>query len=259
MKKKWLAGIAGILIIVAAGFAIWQLSKPGNTSATELNKQEVQTLIKNQLGGKITTLKEKKKVFHAKMEKQDHIYEIEVDAETGDIIRLEKVGTKKTEKPPVLSEDEIKEIALANAAGTLSSLSKAQSHGKTVYKAVVKNNKQTTNLTIDAAEGKILSKTNEPVNPVNPPKQISEAEAGEIAVKQVKGEVDDISLHSSKGQTYYLCEVNTADGREATVQVHAITGDVMSVAWDDHGGDDNDDDGSNDDNDDNNDDDGDDG
>jgi uncharacterized membrane protein YkoI len=124
----------------------------------------------------------------------------------------------------------------------------------------VKDNKQKTNLTIDATNGKILSKTNESVNPVNPPKQISEAEAGEIAVKQVKGEVDGITLHSSKGQTYYLCEVNTADGREATVQVHAITGNVMSVAWDDHGGDDDDDDdGSNDNNDDNNDDDGDDG
>jgi uncharacterized membrane protein YkoI len=236
MKKKWLAGIAGILIIVAAGFAIWQLLKPGNTSATELNKQEVQTLIKEQLGGKVTALKEKKKVFHAKMEKQDHIYEIEVDAETGDIIRLEKVGTKKTEKPPVLSESEIKEIALANAAGTLSSLSKTQSNGKTIYKAEVKDNKQITNLTIDAVSGKILSNTNKPAE-VNPPKQISEAEAAKIAAKQVKGEVDDISLQSSNGQTYYLCEVNTADGREATVQVQAITGDVMSVTWDEHGDD----------------------
>ncbi|OCA85682.1 hypothetical protein A8F94_12460 [Bacillus sp. FJAT-27225] len=238
MKKKWLAGIVGILIIIIAGFAIWQLLKPGNTSATELNKQEAKTLIEDQFGGKVTVLQEKKKVFHAKMEKLDNIYEVEVDSETGDIIKLEKVRATNTEEPSGLTENEIKEIALANAAGTLSSLSKTQSNGKTVYKAVVKDNEQTTNLTIDAVDGNILSKTNDPVNPS---KQLTETEAAKIAAKQVKGELDDISLQSSNGLTFYLCEIKTADGREATVQVNAITGDVMTVTWDDY---DDDDDGN---------------
>ncbi|MFD1888059.1 PepSY domain-containing protein [Paenibacillus wenxiniae] len=64
---------------------------------------------------------------------------------------------------------------------------------------------------------------------------ITEKQAEQIAIGQVKGEVDDVKFkHSGKtGQQYYLVEMDTPDDREAVVQINAISGAVMSVTWDD--------------------------
>ncbi|OLS41858.1 PepSY domain-containing protein [Bacillus sp. MRMR6] len=70
------------------------------------------------------------------------------------------------------------------------------------------------------------------------PKSLSNEEAIQIALNQVQGEVDSIVLETKDGQTYYLVEVETPNDQEAVVQVHAITGEVMSVTWDDHDDDD---------------------
>ena len=32
---------------------------------------------------------------------------------------------------------------------------------------------------------------------------------------------------------YYLIEIEAADGQEGTFQIHAISGKIMSVTWDD--------------------------
>jgi uncharacterized membrane protein YkoI len=70
------------------------------------------------------------------------------------------------------------------------------------------------------------------------PKSLSNEEAIQIALNQVQGELDSIVLETKDGQTYYLVEVETPDDQEAIVQVHAITGAVLSVTWDDHDDDD---------------------
>ncbi len=71
--------------------------------------------------------------------------------------------------------------------------------------------------------------------PPSPATSITEKQAEQIALGQVKGEVDDIKFkHSGKtGQQYYLVEIDTPDDREAAVQINAISGAVMSVTWDD--------------------------
>lgn len=69
--------------------------------------------------------------------------------------------------------------------------------------------------------------------PKEPVKQISEAEAISIALTKVKGEVDDVDLEQSGGESYYLVSIETVNGEEGTVQIHAITGEVMSITWDD--------------------------
>ncbi len=64
---------------------------------------------------------------------------------------------------------------------------------------------------------------------------LTEKQAEQIALRQVKGEVDDVKFkHSGKtGQQYYLVEIDTSDDREATVQINGVSGAVMSVTWDD--------------------------
>lgn len=62
---------------------------------------------------------------------------------------------------------------------------------------------------------------------------ISEKEATGLALKTVSGLVKDIDIEEDGGTRYYLIEIETADGREAEVQLNAASGKVISVTWDD--------------------------
>ncbi|RWZ51399.1 hypothetical protein EQV77_16715 [Halobacillus fulvus] len=79
------------------------------------------------------------------------------------------------------------------------------------------------------------SSTEEPQTeqPAEPAQPISEQEARSIALEQVTGTIDDVDFEQSNGQSYYLIEMERDDDLEATVQIHAITGEVLSVTWDD--------------------------
>ena len=62
---------------------------------------------------------------------------------------------------------------------------------------------------------------------------ITEQDASDIALKQVKGKVEDVDLKESDGLKYYLVEIESEQDQEATVQIHSITGEVLSITWDD--------------------------
>lgn len=57
------------------------------------------------------------------------------------------------------------------------------------------------------------------------------------------GRVKDTDIEEDGGMRYYLIEIETADGREAEVQLNAASGKVISVTWDDDHDDTDDDDG----------------
>lgn len=71
-------------------------------------------------------------------------------------------------------------------------------------------------------------------------KSLTEQEAAALALKQVAGTVDDVDLENVNGITYYFVDIETTDGREAIVEINAITGEVKSLTWDDDGSDDDD-------------------
>ncbi|ALP35424.1 peptidase M4 [Paenibacillus sp. IHB B 3084] len=61
---------------------------------------------------------------------------------------------------------------------------------------------------------------------------ITEKEAAQLAAKAVNGgTTDDIELHRNEKSLYYLVEVDVKDGREAVVQVNAVSGSIDSVTW----------------------------
>lgn len=66
-----------------------------------------------------------------------------------------------------------------------------------------------------------------------PPLLLTEEEAAQLALQHIPGEVDDVDWKQIDGTGFYLVEIDLDDGREAIVQIHAITGEVMSVTWDD--------------------------
>ncbi|AJE50364.1 PepSY domain-containing protein [Paenibacillus polymyxa] len=60
---------------------------------------------------------------------------------------------------------------------------------------------------------------------------ITENEAAKLAAKAVNGTSDDIELHRNDKGLYYLVEVEVQDGREAVVQINAVSGSIDSITW----------------------------
>lgn len=60
---------------------------------------------------------------------------------------------------------------------------------------------------------------------------ITEKEAAKLAANAVNGTSDDIELHRNEKGFYYLVEIEVKDGREAVVQVNAVSGSIDSITW----------------------------
>lgn len=61
---------------------------------------------------------------------------------------------------------------------------------------------------------------------------LTDEEAIRIAKRELKGEVDALSYRSTSDGGYYLIEIDS-DTREAVFQIHALSGEILSVTWDD--------------------------
>lgn len=78
---------------------------------------------------------------------------------------------------------------------------------------------------------------------------LTEAQAIEIALAEVPGDVQELELERDDGIQIYEIEILTADGQEMEVEIDASNGTILEVEADnddDHDGDDDDDDDDND-------------
>lgn len=62
---------------------------------------------------------------------------------------------------------------------------------------------------------------------------VSEAQAIEIALAEVQGEVQETELDREDGMQVYEIEILTADGVEMEVEINAATGEVLVVEAED--------------------------
>ncbi|WP_053365949.1 PepSY domain-containing protein [Bacillus sp. FJAT-27245] len=232
MGKKWgLIALFCSLFILSALLG-WLLLKPGSSAAEAMTKEDAKKLVENRYGGNVSFLQAKKQLYYARLDIKNQSYEVKIDSKTGKILSIDPIGPVNEGPTSVLSEDEIKKIILSKAGRELISFKKTESGGRPVFVAVVRDTDQnTTTVSVDAETGEVLS---EKTTPANPPTRLTEKKAIAIAQKEVKGKLDDVDLETENGQTFYLIEIKTSDDREATVQIHAITGAVMSVTWDDN-------------------------
>jgi uncharacterized membrane protein YkoI len=240
MKKiSWFwVSICSLLIIIV--LISWQQFGKLTPSAEILTEKEAKELVQERYQGRVSTIKLSSQQYHIELEKQNQLYIIKLDAESGKVISFDQSSAATptptpTPNPPLdveLSEEEIKKIALEAVKGSLVSLEKINNNLETTYKVIVNEAEKQTTIIISAVSGSILSSTSTSIN--QPPKRLTEKDAIDIAQKQVQGELDDIWLETENNQTYYLVKIETNDDREAIVQIHAITGEVISVTWDDH-------------------------
>ncbi|KAB2337092.1 hypothetical protein F7731_05555 [Cytobacillus depressus] len=154
----------------------------------------------------------------------------------------------------ILSEKEAKALVEERYSGEVIGM---ELHNNQ-YKIEMKRNKSNYEINLNAKNGKIISFSERnssvigsnqehqnkenldemiPKLPEKPKKEekviIKKEEAIKIALKQIKGKIDDVNLESNGSLNYYLVEIETKDDKEVTVQINAITGEVISITSDD--------------------------
>jgi uncharacterized membrane protein YkoI len=183
--NKWVIIIIflGVIAIIAAVFL------QTSSFASQMSATEAEEKVKQLYTGEVISTLEKDGRFHITLSLSGGEYELVLDRESGDILRM-----TKTKNSP-------------------------------------NNNSDTS-----TDQGNQVAEE-EPVEPTpskeEPPSQITEQEAIGIALEKMAGTVEEVDLEESNGISYYLVEIEANDQQEATIQVHSITGEIISVTWDD--------------------------
>lgn len=208
--KKILVGVGVFLVVM---FAVWQVSRV-MTSAQPLTAEEATQKVQELYKGDIVRVKEGTDLYLITIVLDTGTYEIEIDRKSGDIASMTR--TKKGVASNEGAQKEATEEEQIENPPNNSQEKEPSDQGGTREK-----------------QGTPQADDNSNAKPETP-RSITEQEAIEIALKQLSGEVDDVELEQSGGHTYYLVEIEReGEEAEATIKINAISGEVMSVFWED--------------------------
>ncbi|MGN7479852.1 PepSY domain-containing protein [Solibacillus silvestris] len=205
MKTKWaLLCIAVMVIGLFIAIAVKQL-----TTSHGLTANEITTQIEQIYNAKVQTLVEQNDSFVASFNKNGSIFEVNVNPVTGHFSKLVLVH-KNT----------------AQHAGN-------ETDGKNTPNSEVTQNEEQeneTNAKQSPSSNPAITK-GEAKQPNSSKPLLSEQQAVNIALKEVPGEVDSVDYENSSDGGSYFIEIEQED--EVTVQVHAITGKILSIQYED--------------------------
>lgn len=228
LKKSWfIPSLLTLVLLTMGGFYIGSL----------INKQEpmaadtIRTQLESMYGGTVDRISITNGVYQADLSRGEAVYSAEVDAMTGSVLSLTQTGEMKEEIPDVLSESKVKEIIAGKYSGETERISLNTGGETPIYEVKLSKDPKFTKVTVDAMTGKIITETVKETTGENA--LITKEQAIAIAQTQLKGDVDDFSYEKTSDGGYYLIEIEAADDREGTFQIHAISGKIMSVTWDD--------------------------
>ncbi|MCG7343674.1 PepSY domain-containing protein [Sporosarcina sp. ACRSL] len=236
LKIPWFIAIVLTVIIVIAG----QLYTSGKlTKAEAMPKEEIRTQLETIYDGEVKDLVLDGSVYKAIVTKIGAEYEVEVDAATGNVLSL--FQTKET-SDIVMDSGESTEETMPSAEKSAGQKSENSMTEKADEKAADK----TPSNVPEKPKSDVNKTTTKPKPSNQPAKQekkrvlISEQEAMKIGLAQLPagtvGEVDDVDFVNSADGGYYLVEIDIDtedDMDEVTYQIHAISGKVLTVSWDD--------------------------
>ncbi|MEK4426106.1 PepSY domain-containing protein [Solibacillus sp. FSL K6-1523] len=228
MKVKQIAIIIaffsiGIFII----FSVKQLQ----TSAL-LTKEQMIDQVETVFNGSVQSFIEKENYYLASFERSGSTYEVKIDPHNGELSNMQAIFI--TDKPIVAVKDDYSTTPNKNAEPV---------EGEKLDDVSKPNNQANPAITTkpnDAAGATPDSKPIPTENPKETPSQqtkplLSAAQAKAIALKEVKGEVDSIDYKATSDGGHYFIEIDLEDDDmdEAYVQVHAITGKILSIQFED--------------------------
>ncbi len=231
-KKPWfIPTLLTIVILTVGGLYIASLINKKEPIAAD----EIRTQLEDMYGGTVDQISKKGNVYQVDITRSGASYLASVNAVTGSVISIVQTSEMKEEitQPHVLSQTEVKEILSEKYAGTAAGISLNTSGEAPVYEVMLSKDPKFKQVTVDAITGTILSEVVKKTTGENA--LITKEQAIKIALGQLKNEqideVDDVSYETSEDGGYYLIEIDTKDNHEATFLIHAISGKIISVTW----------------------------
>jgi len=171
------------------------------TEDTSLSERQIASRVEALYGGVVDNTIKQDDVYIVTFSTEQATYEVTVDEVNGRFSHL----TLIYEQPTVVQDD-------------------------------TNEGEETTPTTDTAKQPDSQVKPSDPPKPNIPatePKPIllTEQQVISIASAQFTGEVEDVDFENAADGGYYLVEIDTAE-EEVTVQIHAITGKILSVSFD---------------------------
>lgn len=222
--KKWLIPIFVIAVSGAVAFLFLQ-DRVFNVES--LNETDAIAHIESLYNGRVEHIEKNAHYYEAQLSRKGATYEVAIDANTHQITGL---TLKEGAVTPFLTEAEIRKLLANYTSSEIESITLKDKY----YDVKIRDENAIKTLTMDVYTGEILSETEtikEVVEPSSVETVISKKQAIQIALKKLKGEVDSVDYEETEEGGYYLIEIETED-EEAVFQIHAVSGKVMSVAWD---------------------------
>jgi len=193
MSRKTVWISGGVLLLVLLGIAAVLFFQ--NRHPSEISKEKAEKQVLDQYGGKIVSRYESGNGYVFKLKTEKGLYELTVAGDGSGIRSVQSLERYET-APPAAGETG-KPAEPKPGTGPGKNPPSSENAGNT------------------------------------PIVLISEQEAKKIALGKVQGTVKDVDLDRKKGVWYYFIEIDTADEKEAVVQLGAASGKVQSVSWDD--------------------------
>lgn len=232
LKKTWFIPLLFTSVIIVAGglYIASLLSNEGPMSEDAIRIQ-----LENMYEGTVDSLRVEDGVYVAEMTRSGALYSAEVDAVNGSVLSMKQLSEIQVAEPKVLSEEAIREVVAKKYPEEIERIALKENSGKPFFEIEVAKNKALVKLVIDAISGEITSEETQEVTGENT--LITREEAIEIALEQLSGEVEYVNYKKTDDGGFYLVEIeqdnDDEDDLEAVFEIHAITGEIMSVKWDD--------------------------
>lgn len=250
--KNTLRIVLGSFLFLLLAFVSWQVfMSPINSKA--LTMEEAEQVAIDRYAGEVIDKKLDDDLYEILLKLDTGEYQIKISRDSGKI--LDTVQIKKETARKELTEEEIKRTIGEKEIGEIEKISKSEEKNGMIYEAIVRNEQQKIYLTLDGGTGEIIKRQEEQLKAPKDitdssnskennqektnstekvvPQNITYEEAVKIALDTVYGEVDDVDFEYENGQYYYFVEIELDDDREAEIQIHAMTGEVISIEWDD--------------------------
>ncbi|WP_155592622.1 PepSY domain-containing protein [Lysinibacillus cavernae] len=220
--KKWILTIVVIFLLCSG--TLWFIQYH-YFHVEPLSEAEAISHIETIYKGHVTQVKKQENTYVMIFTRDKVQYTATLDVTTQQVTDL---SVKEGQTKRLLTEKQIRKIVKSEYDDVESVLLT-----DSVYTVRVEKEKKQKDVTLDGYSGEVLSEKD--VEPQEQPVEepiISEQQAIQIALEQLKGEVDSVDFEETSEGGYYLVEIETQDD-EATFQIHAVSGKILSVTWDD--------------------------
>lgn len=228
MKKKWFyLSLFVLMIVVGAGGLLFVNGYSEKNS--RLTQDEVYKKIETMYAGTIETIQREDGIFRAQITRSNGFYEAKIDATNGKVYALKRLEKLESEASTWLTEEEVRAIIEKTYGEDVMQITFNETESGPIFNVNLSENEESLTVSVDAKSGKVLEE-NQPSSNENEP-LIAENDAIQLALEQIPGKTEKTTFTDDPNGGYYLIDIKQADGTVAALQIHAITGEILSIKF----------------------------